>query len=132
MYWGSVRFKLQSPQFMRGDVLQKTAEHYALIAGEMPYREYRYPRAVMRFLALDPPDIVRRRWQPSAVATVCLEAVLPILLVVTATTAVAVGLGIAMHLAFMALFPKRLLPFSLAAVVSYLAFIDLQVVVGWI
>jgi hypothetical protein len=132
MYWGSVRFKLQSPQFMRGDVLQKTAEHYALIAGEMPYREYRYPRAVMRFLALDPPDIVRRRWQPSAVATVCLEAVLPILLVVTATTAVAVGLGIAMHLAFMALFPKRLLPFSLAAVVSYLAFIDPQVVMGWI
>lgn len=124
MYWSSVRFKIVSSQFMSGETLRRTAEHFILIRNQMPYSEARYPRWYIRKLALGAKGRVRARWRPLAVATIGLESVLPALLVFQSTWFAGVVLGTGMHLGFLVLFPKRLMPFTVAVLSFYVIWLD--------
>jgi uncharacterized membrane protein YphA (DoxX/SURF4 family) len=131
MYLSSAYRKLRSPQFMSGAALHAFtaslhAERYA-----QRFRDTWYPPVVARHLIDVPDPVARRRWRPAAVATVGLEAVLPVALLVPATFPVAVLAGAAMHLAFTAVLPIRLVPFSLATVGSYLLFVDPATAANW-
>jgi hypothetical protein len=131
MYLSSAYRKLRSPQFMTGAALHAFtaslhAERYA-----QRFRDTWYPRVVVRHLIDVPEPVARRRWRPAAVATVALEAALPVALLVPVTFPVAVVIGTLMHLAFTAVLPIRLVPFSLATVGSYLLFIDPATAAHW-
>jgi uncharacterized membrane protein YphA (DoxX/SURF4 family) len=124
MYVSSAYRKLRSRQFMSGAALHVFT---AALHGERYTQRFRdtwYPPLIARRL-IDVPDRVgARRWRPAAVATVVLEAVLPVALLVPALYPAAVAAGILMHAAFTAVLPIRLVPFSLATVGSYLLFPD--------
>lgn len=131
MYLSTAYRKLRSRQFMSGAALHAFtaslhAERYA-----QRFRDTWYPPVAVRHLVDVPDPVARRRWRPAAVATVVLEAVLPVGLLVPATFPVAVVLGAVMHAAFTAVLPIRLIPFSLATVGSYLLFIDPATAARW-
>lgn len=131
MYLSSAYRKLRSPQFMSGAALHAFtaslhAERYA-----QRFRDTWYPRVVARHLIDLPDPVARRRWRPAAVATVVLEAVLPVALLVPAAWPVAALAGAVMHLAFTAVLPIRLVPFSLATAGSYLLFLDPATAADW-
>lgn len=124
MYLSAAYRKLRSPQFMSGAALHAFtaslhAERYA-----QRFRDTWYPPVVARHLIDVPDPVGRRRWRPAAVATVVLEAALPVALLVPAAFPVALLAGALMHAAFTAVLPIRLVPFSLATVGSYLLFLD--------
>jgi len=131
MYLSSAYRKLRSPQFMSGAALHTFtaslhAERYA-----QRFRDTWYPRALARRLIDVPPLVGQRRWRPAAIATVVVEAALPVALLVPATFPLAVLCGALMHAAFTAVLPIRLVPFSLATVGSYLLFIDPATSANW-
>lgn len=124
MYVSSAYRKLRSRQFMSGAALHVFT---AALHGERHAQRFRdtwYPPFIARRLIDVPDQVGARRWRPAAVATVVLEAVLPVALLVPALYPAAVVAGILMHAAFTAVLPIRLVPFSLATVGSYLLFPD--------
>ncbi|MBF9337467.1 hypothetical protein G3N30_14995 [Microbacterium lacticum] len=123
MYIGSVVTKLKSPQFLSGDVLYLTYSHYAHISSQMQYRETFYPRPLLKYFVWVDGDRGRRRWRVLSLVALVLEIATPILLLFTTTWVIGAILGIIMHGGFWLLFPKRLLPFSLAVVGAYPIFI---------
>jgi hypothetical protein len=131
MYLSSAYRKLRSPQFMSGAALHAFTASLHAERQAQRFRDTWYPRLVARHLIDVPDPVARRRWRPAAVATVVLEAILPVGLLVPATFAVAAIAGAVMHLAFTAVLPIRLIPFSLATVGSYLLFIDPVMAAHW-
>ncbi|MFF7475031.1 hypothetical protein [Streptomyces sp. NPDC008092] len=125
LYWSSAWFKAASPQFTSGDTLQKVFEQLTALRGELPdgRREYYLPDWFTRRFATDEPSLVARRWRLPSLATIAVEAALPVLLVIPATWAVGALLGLLTHAAFTAMLPKRLVPFSLASVGTYVLFL---------
>ncbi|GAA3886108.1 hypothetical protein GCM10023084_43600 [Streptomyces lacrimifluminis] len=125
MYWSSAWFKAASRQFTSGDVLQKVFEQLASVRGELPRgrRENYFPEWFVRRFATAEPSVVARRWRIPALATVVVEAALPLLLIFPATWPAGALLGLLMHAAFTLLLPKRLLPFGLASAGTYVLFL---------
>lgn len=124
MYLGSVVIKIRSPQFLSGDVLYRTYSHYAHIQRDMPFRESWYPSFMLKTFVWCSPDVARHRWRPFAWSALALETVVPVLLLIPQTWILGAVFGALMHAGFWLLFPRRLLPFSLSAVGSYVLFID--------
>jgi uncharacterized membrane protein YphA (DoxX/SURF4 family) len=131
MYLSSAYRKLRSPQFMSGAALHVFTASLHAERHAQRFRDTWYPGLMVRHLIDVPEPVARRRWRPAAVATVVLEAVLPVALLVPATFPVAVVVGAGMHAAFTAVLPIRLVPFSLATVGSYLLFIDPATAAHW-
>ncbi len=132
LYWSSAWHKLRSPQFLSGDALQKALEHYALIRKDVRHSEIWYPNRLTRVLTVDEPDAVRRRWRLPSQATVAVEALIPVLLLIPATWGIACVAGILLHIAFTGILPRRLLPFTIATVATYPLFLDPVVVTAWL
>jgi hypothetical protein len=124
MYLSSAYRKLRSDQFMSGAALHAFTASMHDERDAQRYRETWYPPVVVRHLIAPPARVASRRWRPAAIATVVLEFALPVALLVPVLFPVAVLAGVLMHLAFTAVLPVRLPPFSLAAVGSYLLFVD--------
>jgi uncharacterized membrane protein YphA (DoxX/SURF4 family) len=124
MYVSSAYRKLRSRQFMSGAALHAFTSALHAERQAQRFQETWYPPVVVRHLIDVPDRVAARRWRPAAVATVVLEALLPVALLVPALYPVAVAVGILMHAAFTAVLPVRLVPFSLATVGSYLLFPD--------
>ncbi len=124
LYLSSAYRKLRSDHFTSGRALHDFA--YSLHADRYAqrYRDTYYPPVMARHLIDVPVEVGRRRWRLPALATVAAEAVLPVALLVPVTYPIAVIFGALMHAAFTALLPVRLVPFSLAAIGSYLVFAD--------
>ncbi|HEY8472871.1 MAG TPA: hypothetical protein VIL37_09585 [Natronosporangium sp.] len=131
MYLSSAYRKLRSPQFMSGAALHAFTASLHAERHAQRFRDTWYPPLVARHFIDVPEPVARRRWRPAAVATVVLETVLPVALLVPAAFPVAAATGLLMHLAFTALLPIRLVPFSLATVGSYLLFIDPATAADW-
>lgn len=125
VYWSSALRKLRSSQFMSGKVLQLWFERMATIDQELPSRrrEYFLPGSFTRVMALGQPKVVARRWRPLAIATIIIELALPLGLLVPSLWVICVALGVAMHIGFTMLVPKRLVPFCIASVGSYVMFL---------
>lgn len=131
LYWSSAWHKLRSPQFLSGDALQKALEHYALIREDVRHSEIWYPNRLTRAFTVDSPEAVRRRWRLPSLATVVVEASVPVMLLIPATWAIGCAVGIIMHICFTAILPKRLLPFTIATLATYPLFLDPVVVTNW-
>jgi len=131
MYLSSAYRKLRSPQFMSGAALHTFTASLHAERHAQRFRDTWYPQALVRRLVDVPQPVGQRRWRPAAVATVVLEAALPVALLVPATLPVAVLFGALMHAAFTAVLPVRLVPFSLATVGSYLLFVDPVMAAHW-
>lgn len=123
MYLSSAYLKVRSPQFMSGSALYSFTASLHAERHAQRFRDTWYPPVVVRHLIDVPPEVGRRRWRPAAVATVVCEFTLPVALLVPELFAVAFVVGAVMHLAFAAVLPMRLPPFSLATVGSYLLFL---------
>lgn len=132
MYLSSAYRKLRSEHFMSGAALHDFAGSLHRDRHAQRYRDTWYPPVVVRHLIDVPAPVARRRWRGPAVATVGAEFLLPAALLVPVTYPVAVAFGALMHAAFTALLPVRLVPFSLAAVGSYLLFADPARVLAWL
>lgn len=125
MYWSSAYHKARSPQFRSGRGLQQIAEHYTTIESEMPFHEIWYAGLVRRFPCLSRPAPIWPGWRLAALSTIFLETIIPVLLLLSSTTwRVSVILGLTMHLGFTLLLPKRLLPFTVATLSTYILFLD--------
>ncbi|MGX9889462.1 hypothetical protein [Streptomyces sp. NPDC002276] len=137
VYWSSAWFKAASRQFTSGDTLQKVFEQLAAVRDELPAgrRDYYFPDWFTRRFATDDPALVARRWRVPSLATIAAEAALPVLLIVPATWRVGALLGLLTHAAFTAMLPKRLVPFSLASVGTYVLFLPpttfVTLIGGW-
>jgi len=125
VYWTSAFRKLGSSQFMSGKVLQLWFERMATIDKELPKhrREYFLPAFFTTVLAVGQPQIVAKRWRPVSVATVAIEFALPVALLVPNLWIFSVAVGLAMHIGFTLLVPKRLVPFCIASMGSYVMFL---------
>lgn len=132
LYWSSTWHKLRSPQFLSGDALQKALEHYGLIRDDIRHSEIWYPNRLTRALTVDTPEAVRRRWRLPSLATVAVEASVPVLLLIPATWLIGCVVGIIMHAGFTAILPKRLLPFTIATLATYPLFVDPVALTNWI
>ncbi|GIF13897.1 hypothetical protein [Actinoplanes teichomyceticus] len=124
VYWSSTWYKAASRQFTSGDTLQKTFEQLASVQADLPpgRREYYFPDwFTRRFATADP--AVARRWRLPSLATIAVEGALPLLLIFPFTWPLGALLGLAMHAAFTSILPKRLVPFGLASVGTYLLFL---------
>jgi hypothetical protein len=126
VYWSSAWHKLRSRQFVSGDTLQKVFEQMALIQSELPrgHREYYFPKFFTSRFALGDAAQVARRWRVPSVATIALEAAIPVLLVFPTTWVVGAVAGAVMHAAFTTILPKRLIPFTLSTLGAYLLFLS--------
>ncbi|MEU2422235.1 hypothetical protein ABZ619_14605 [Streptomyces sp. NPDC007851] len=137
LYWSSAWFKAASRQFTSGDTLQKVFAQLAALRGELPAgrREYYFPDWFTRRFATGEPSLVARRWRLPALTAIAVEAALPVLLIVPATWCAGALLGLLTHAAFTAMLPKRLVPFSLASVGSYVLFLPpstfVNLIGGW-
>ncbi|MFD8004166.1 hypothetical protein [Streptomyces mirabilis] len=125
VYWSSAWFKAASRQFTSGDTLQKMFDQLASLRDELPpgRREYYFPDWFTRRFATADPSLATRRWLLPSLATIAVEAALPLLLIFPATWPAGALLGLLTHAAFTALLPKRLVPFSLASVGTYVLFL---------
>ncbi|MFG1807661.1 hypothetical protein [Streptomyces sp. NPDC049040] len=125
VYWSSALYKARSRQFTSGDTLQKVFAQLASLREELPdrQREYFFPGWFTRRFATAESSLVARRWRIPSLVTVGVEAALPVLLVFPATWWVGALLGVLMHGAFTAMLPKRLVPFSLASLGTYVLFL---------
>ncbi|MEU9959505.1 hypothetical protein [Streptomyces sp. NPDC050982] len=125
VYWSSTWFKAASRQFTSGDALQKTFEQLASVRAELPDgpRDYYFPDWFTRRFATAAPAVAARRWRVPSLVTIAVEAALPLLLAFPVTWPAGVLLGLLTHAAFTAILPKRLIPFGLAAVGTYLLFL---------
>jgi hypothetical protein len=132
MYLSSAYRKLRSQHFMSGAALHDFAGSLHRDRHAQRYRDTWYPPVMVRHLIDVPAPLARRRWRGPAVATVGAEFLLPVALLVPLTYPVAVAFGALMHAAFTMLLPVRLVPFSLAAVGSYLLFADPARVLVWL
>jgi hypothetical protein len=125
VYWSSAWFKATSRQFTSGDTLQKVFLQLASVRDELPAgrRDYYFPEWFTRRFATDEPSPVARRWRVPSLAATAVETVLPLLLIFPATWWVGALLGLLTHAAFTAILPKRLVPFGLASVGTYVLFL---------
>ncbi|MFJ4783955.1 hypothetical protein [Streptomyces sp. NPDC088794] len=125
VYWSSTWFKAASRQFTRGDTLQKTFEQLATVHAESPDvpRDYYFPAWFTERFATAEPALAARRLRAPSLATIGVEAALPLLLIFPATWAVGAVLGLLTHIAFTSILPKRLVPFGVASVGTYLLFL---------
>ncbi|PPF44849.1 hypothetical protein C5B85_08895 [Pseudoclavibacter sp. AY1F1] len=121
LYVNSAWMKLRSRQFMSGRTLAQFIYVNSLIGPYLSFREFWYPRWLVRVA-----DIKEWRfaviWKTAAVMTVVAEIILPLLLLSNFTYDLALVAGIVMHALFTFLLPRRLLPFSIATVSTYLLF----------
>ena len=126
MYWSSAYLKARSPQFRSGAVLYEMFNHMSQIRRFMPHYEIGYPRVLQRSLIDGDREVISRRWRPAALMTIGAEFAIPPLLLLPSTYFVAAAVGVVMHAGFTAIWPIRLLPFTIGTVSSYLLFIDPQ------
>lgn len=124
MYLSSAYRKLRSEHFVSGGALHDFAGSLHRDRYAQRYRDTWYPSLMVRHLIDVAPPVARQRWRPAATATIVAEFLLPVALLVPFTFPVAVAFGVLMHAAFTALLPVRLVPFSLAAIGSYIVFAD--------
>lgn len=132
MYWSSAYIKARSPQYMSGDALAKLFEHMYQIKPQIRFNEITYPAWALRRMAGDDPSRAVKRWRWPSRLAVALEVLVPILLIVPGSWLAGVAVGILMHFAFTAIFAKRLVPFGLASVATYVLFVDPVTVVNYI
>jgi hypothetical protein len=123
MYWSSAFHKARSGQFRSGAVLQQTVEHYAAISPSMPYREIWYGRLVARVPSLIAPRPMWGGWRAAALGSILVEGLLPVLLLGPWRLWLAgVVLGSVLHASFTLLLPRRLMPFTIATISTYVLF----------
>jgi len=122
MYWGTAYRKIRTPLFTSGTVLRQFTGAQARSGKSFPHKETWYPELYVRYFGGPARDGASARWKPLSLLTIGMEILLPFGLLWPVTWPVAVALGVGMHLAFTFLYPVRLVPFSLAAVGSYLLF----------
>lgn len=123
MYLSSAYRKLRSPTFMSGQRLYIYVWALAQGRARDEPREAWLPRTLLnRHERLHWRGGWLTVWKSSSWLVVAVEAALPVLLVAPPLWPVAVVLGVGMHFAFLLLMPRRLVPFSLATVSSYLIF----------
>ncbi|MFJ5220503.1 hypothetical protein ACIP98_38205 [Streptomyces sp. NPDC088354] len=122
MYWSSAYRKLRSANFMSGDRLADYVDHSIRVEAQLPYREFFFPAWIRPLICPSSDPRVRRGWKALSVATVVVEAVLPLLLLVPDLYVPAVVLGVLMHLGFLFLEPFGLLSFGLASTSTYIFF----------
>lgn len=124
LYLNTAYQKIRSPSFVSGTVLHRWTEHMYLSAKHVRGREVWYPKWIVRLLVTGgDPAAMARRWRPAAWTTIVLETVLPFGLMYGPTWKLFAVIGLLMHLAFTAIYPRRLLSFSVAAVGSYALFV---------
>ncbi|WP_341716393.1 hypothetical protein QQG74_20540 [Micromonospora sp. FIMYZ51] len=124
MYLSSAYRKLRSAHFMTGGALHDFTASLHADRHAQRYRDTWYPPVMVRTLIDVPVTVARKRWRWAAVATVVVELLLPVTLLVPGTYLASVVVGALMHAAFTAVLPVRLIPFSVATVGSYLLFAD--------
>ncbi|MFD8810756.1 hypothetical protein ACFV23_04495 [Streptomyces sp. NPDC059627] len=125
LYWSSAWHKAASRQFTSGYTLQRVFEQLVSVRDDLPDgpREYFFPDWFTRRFATADPSLVARRWRLPSLATIAVEAVLPLLLIFPATWPAGALLGLLTHASFTTLLPKRLVPFGLASVGTYVLFL---------
>lgn len=125
LYWSSAWHKATSRQFTSGYTLQRVFAQLVSVREDLPDgpREYFFPDWFTRRFATADPPVVARRWRLPALATIAVEAVLPLLLIFPATWPTGAVLGLLTHLSFTSLLPKRLVPFGLACLGAYVLFL---------
>ncbi|MFC4885314.1 hypothetical protein ACFPK5_08960 [Streptomyces beijiangensis] len=117
VYWNSAYQKLRSPQFMTGLSLVQQSYVAAAVRPQMTSWEYWHPATgATRAMA---GGAVRTRWRAVATTVVVLEILLPVGLLTPALRSGAIVVGMGLHLAFMAILPLRLAPFTLVTLASY-------------
>jgi hypothetical protein len=121
LYWNGVWLKVRSPQFMSGLLLAQFVHGAEEVKDRLPYREFFYPRALLKALDDSPAGI--RKWRLSAQATIILELAIPIALFVPQVRPWAISIGIILHTAFALLKPRGIIGFSIATLASYILFV---------
>jgi hypothetical protein len=123
LYLSSAYAKARSSHFRSGRLLAQLIHVSILLRAKLPRWEYSYPRWLGRLCA-EPTGAVPL-WRAAAVGVIATEALMPFGLWYPSTRPLAWAVGIGMHIAFTAIMPARLLPFSIASVATYLAFAPL-------
>jgi hypothetical protein len=123
LYLNTAYQKIRSRSFISGTVLHRWTEHMYLSTKHVRGREVWYPKWIVRLLITGDPAAMARRWRPAAWTTIGLETVLPFGLIYGPTWKLFAVIGLLMHLAFTAIYPRRLFSFSVAAVGSYALFV---------
>jgi hypothetical protein len=120
LYLASAFAKARSVQFRSGRLLAQLVHVAILIRPRLPRWEYSFPAWLAGWSA-DPNGPVPG-WRAASYGVIAAEALLPFGLLYPPTRSVAWVVGIGMHVAFTAIMPARLLPFSIASVSTYVAF----------
>ncbi|MFF3372051.1 hypothetical protein ACFYXF_03730 [Streptomyces sp. NPDC002680] len=121
LYWNGVWLKVRSPHFMSGLLLAQFVHGAEEVKGLLPYREFFYPRPLLKVLNDSPTGL--QKWKLAAQATIMLEVAIPIALFVPQARPWAIAIGIALHMAFALLKPRGIIGFSIATLASYILFV---------
>jgi hypothetical protein len=121
MYLNSAWLKARSQHFRSGLLLAQWTDATRRLKSHVPFGEFWYPEFFTRTLGRYTPGAMRF-WRVTAISVIALEATLPFGLLFRPVRPYAVVLGILMHVAFTALLPRKLLPFSIASTASYILF----------
>lgn len=122
MYLNSALIKAKSGQFRSGEALTILFKHMQIIKPQMPYKEMTYPQWLLNLFSPQGKGSESRWWRILSVCTIALEAAVPLLLL-SPVRWIGIVIGVLMHLAFTGIFFKRLVPFGIASVSTYLLFI---------
>ncbi|MFJ9761898.1 hypothetical protein [Streptomyces sp. NPDC101149] len=121
VYWNGAWLKVRSPHFMSGLLLAQFVHGAEEVKGRLPYKEFFYPRPLLKILNENPAGV--KKWQLAAQATIFLEVLLPLALFVPQIRPWAIAIGIALHVAFALLKPRGIIGFSIATLASYILFV---------
>jgi hypothetical protein len=121
MYWDSAWLKARSEQFRSGLVLAQWVDMAGRVRARIPFGEFWYPDVFIRVLGRYTPATMVF-WRATSIGVIAMEALLPVGLLFPTTRPYFVALGILMHVGFTGLLPRKLIPFSVASVASYLLF----------
>lgn len=115
-----------TPAFVSGTVLYRWIEHTASVEIQPPSRGVWRPSSPLRRLHSSDVGAARGLWHVAALATIVLEIAIPCGLLFSSTWLAVAFVGVGMHIVFTALYPVKLVPFSLSTVGSYALFLPLM------
>lgn len=120
VYLNSAWLKYRSPQYWSGRLLAQHVYFRSWVQKKSRHRVFFVPSSGNGLVGLD--DSVVSRWRFLSRFAVCIELILPFLLAFSQTYVLGLVVGIALHAAFVALSPFRIIAFTLVTVSTYLFF----------